>query len=68
MRLKRDCNTSPISLPQSSALHIVNTGGSVISLAGSLLSGLIPLRRCDMFINLKEGENLHSFKRNSSLN
>ena len=43
-------------LPRSSTFHTVNPSGSVISLVGRLLSRHVPLKGCDMFVNLEKAK------------
>ena len=61
MLLKRDCNT--IVLPRSSTFLTMNARGSVISLTGGILSWHIPLRRRDMYINLKKAKTCTRFSK-----
>ena len=65
VHLKRNCNT--IAFLQSSSLHNVNARGSVIALPGGFLSWHIPLRRCNMFINLSQVKTGTCFSRESLL-
>ena len=64
VHLKYDCNTMSIAFPQSSSLHTVNMMGSVILFAGGFLSQ-IPVKRHDMFINLKKAKTHSCFSRES---